>query len=156
MSRPLILCVVVGGIAALAPRCGGSAPTTADSVRWTPEQQAAAKASGVPVETTNSIGMKFVLIPAGEFQMGSRESADELAKAYKDYGNLPAGLLRSQGYPLHHVRITKPFYLGQHEITVGQFRQFIKDSGYKTDAEKGTFFTGAHGWNSENKKFELG
>lgn len=35
------------------------------------------------------------------------------------------------------MRITKPFYLGIHEVTRGQFCQFILDTGYWTDAEKG-------------------
>ena len=36
-----------------------------------PEQQAAAEKQGLPVVVTNSIGLQLVLIPAGEFQMGS-------------------------------------------------------------------------------------
>jgi len=28
-----------------------------------------------------------------------------------------------------------PFYLGQHEVTVGQFRKFVESSRYKTEAE---------------------
>ena len=35
-------------------------------------QEAWAKYLGVPVEYTNSIGMKFRLIPPGEFLMGAR------------------------------------------------------------------------------------
>ena len=35
------------------------------------------------------------------------------------------------------MRITKPFYLGTCHVTRGQFRQFVTDTGYKTDAEKG-------------------
>ena len=35
------------------------------------------------------------------------------------------------------MRITKPFYLGTYHVTRGQFRQFVKDTGYTTDAEKG-------------------
>ena len=83
MNMRAIWCVVAA-IVALAAGWGGSsqsADPTAQPARPSQEQQAAAKASGVPVETTNSIGMKLVLIPAGEFQMGSRESAEELAKA---------------------------------------------------------------------------
>jgi formylglycine-generating enzyme required for sulfatase activity len=34
------------------------------------------------------------------------------------------------------VRITRPFYLGKHEVTVGQFRRFAGDTGYKTEAER--------------------
>ena len=84
---------------------------------------------------TNSIGMKLVLIPAGEFMMGSRESADELAQAFEQYGK-PLAKALSDECPYHRVRITKPFYLGAYEVTVGQFRQFVTDSGYRTDAEK--------------------
>jgi formylglycine-generating enzyme required for sulfatase activity len=144
---------VVGVLAALAAGYGGAARPAADSALFSPEQQAAAKASGVPVQTTNSIGVKLVLVPPGEFQMGSRESAEELAKAFKDYGEAPSSVFKDE-YPLHRVRITKPFYLGTHEVTVGQFRHFVKDTGYKTDAEKGTLFAGAIGWKRDTEDFE--
>ena len=68
---------------------------------------------------TNTIGMKLVPIPAGEFMMGSHESAEDVARAvggkvkyYKDQ------------HPRHKVRITKPFYMGAHEVTNAQFRRF--------------------------------
>jgi formylglycine-generating enzyme required for sulfatase activity len=57
-------------------------------------------------ETTNSIGMRFVLIPAGEFMMGSPASDDDAADWER---------------PQHRVRITKPFCLGVHEVTQGQY-----------------------------------
>jgi formylglycine-generating enzyme required for sulfatase activity len=57
-------------------------------------------------ETTNSIGMRFVLIPAGEFVMGSPDGDKDVADDE-----------RAQ----HRVRITKPFYLGVHEVTQGQY-----------------------------------
>ncbi len=62
---------------------------------------------------TNSIGMKMVLIPAGEFTMGSNDNEDS-----------------DNEKPPHRVRITKPFYLGQFHVTVGQYRQFVEQSGY--------------------------
>ena len=55
-------------------------------------------------------------------------------------------------WPQHRVRITKPFYLGTYHVTRGQFRQFVKDTGYKTDAEKGEF-PGAAGWNPDKEEF---
>ncbi|OHB82971.1 MAG: hypothetical protein A2V98_07465 [Planctomycetes bacterium RBG_16_64_12] len=94
----------------------------------------------MPVKTANSIGMKMVLIPAGRFLMGSRESAEELAKAFSAWHAKPEYF--ETEYPAHRVRITKPFYLGAHEVTVGQFRKFVEDSAYKTDAEK----DGKGGW----------
>ncbi len=55
---------------------------------------------------TNSIGMQLKLIPAGEFLMGS--PAGE------------AGRDSDEG-PQHRVKITKPFYLGVHEVTQAQY-----------------------------------
>jgi formylglycine-generating enzyme required for sulfatase activity len=83
--------------------------------------------------------MKLTLIPAGEFKMGSGESAEATAAfCNKTYGEdlLNADLFQDE-HPQHRVRITKSFYLGTGHATRGQFRQFVKDSGYKTDAEKG-------------------
>ena len=42
----------------------------------------------------------------------------------------------------HRVRITRPFYLGLTEVTVGQFRKVVESLGYKTEAERG----GKVGW----------
>ena len=50
------------------------------------------------------------------------------------------------------MRITQPFYLGVHEVTRGQFRRFVDEAGYQTEAEKDG--KGGWGWNEETKKFE--
>ena len=63
-----------------------------------------------PRELDNSIAMKFRLIPAGEFTMGSPDS---------DSG------ARSTEKPQHRVRITKPFYLGTTEVTQGQYEKVM-------------------------------
>jgi formylglycine-generating enzyme required for sulfatase activity/tRNA A-37 threonylcarbamoyl transferase component Bud32 len=76
---------------------------------------------------TNSIGMDLVLIPAGKFLMGSPK--DE------------AGHSDEEG-PQHEVEITHDFYLGKYDVTRGQFRAFVNDTGYKTEAEK----DGKGGW----------
>ena len=103
-------------------------------------------------QTANSIGMKLTLVPSGEFTMGSAQSADEtVAYLKKNYGMRFLGAEALQGeHPQHRVRITKPFYLGTYHVTRGQFRQFIIDSGYKTDAEKGEK-PGAVGWDAKMK-----
>jgi formylglycine-generating enzyme required for sulfatase activity len=69
---------------------------------------------------TNSIGMKLVLIPAGEFLMGSPDEDREA---------------RDDEKPQHRVRITRPFYLGTTEVTRGQFRRFVDETGYRTEAD---------------------
>jgi formylglycine-generating enzyme required for sulfatase activity len=88
-----------------------------------------------PGETTeNSLGMKLVVIPAGEFEMGGRETVDEL-KAAGFF--VPEGYDTSDERPVHRVKITKPFLMGVHEVTLGEFLAFYND-GYKgkLDCEK--------------------
>ena len=114
------------------------------------------KAAGGKKQITNSIGMKLTLIPAGEFKMGSGESAEDTAAFFnKTYGEdlLKADFFKDE-HPQHRVRITKPFYLGTYHVTRGQFRQFVADTGYKTDAEKGEK-PGAFGWDPDKKKFDF-
>ena len=58
---------------------------------------------------TNSIGMEFVLIPAGEFDMGSLSSEED----------------RWDEEPVHHVKISNEFYLGKYEVTQKQWREIM-------------------------------
>ena len=82
------------------------------------------------------VRMEFVLIPAGEFLMGSsdeeikrlNEKEKRSVEKYPDY-------FTREG-PQHRVGITKPFYLAKYETTVAQFRWFVDKTGYRTDAEK--------------------
>jgi formylglycine-generating enzyme required for sulfatase activity/predicted Ser/Thr protein kinase len=69
---------------------------------------------------------RFVYIPPGNFQMGSPESEAK----------------RGPNEKQHEVTLTKPFYMGVHEVTHGQFQFFLKDikdrqPPFKTEAEKG-------------------
>ena len=61
--------------------------------------------------------MEFVLIPPGEFMMGSSMSPEEVVAKY---GGTKEEFKRE--HPQHKVRITRPFYLGKYEVTVGQYR----------------------------------
>lgn len=84
-------------------------------------QQAWAAYVKVPVNYTNSIGMKFRLIPAGEFVMGSAPTE--------------AGT-EAREQPQHLVRVTRPSYLGVHEVTVAQYRRMVNATKYRTLPEK--------------------
>ena len=71
--------------------------------------------------------MRFKLILDGEFQMGSPCSEKE----HTDREGL-----------IHPVTISKSFYLGMYEVTVGQFKEFVEATKYATEAErsgKGSF-----------------
>ncbi|WP_442867199.1 formylglycine-generating enzyme family protein [Acidovorax sp. NCPPB 3576] len=95
---------------------------------------------------TNSLGMPFVRIPAGRFRMGSDESPDALAASYPLMERKRFSLLADEA-PVHTVRIRRAFYLGQTEVTVGQFRRFIEASGYRPESEADG--TGGYGYNPD-------
>jgi formylglycine-generating enzyme required for sulfatase activity len=86
-------------------------------------QGAWAKHLGVQIEITNSIGMKLVLIPAGEFLMGSPNSDNEAD---------------SDERPQHRVRIMRPFYLGSCEVTQAEYEKVTggNPSHFKASGEK--------------------
>ena len=89
-----------------------------ESTEPTPSQQSEVEpeASQTPLlssnqkTSTNSIGMEFVLIPAGEFKMGSPSGED--------------GRYNNEG-PLHTVNIEKTYYLGKYEVTQKQWREVM-------------------------------
>jgi formylglycine-generating enzyme required for sulfatase activity len=90
-------------------------------------QQAWAKHLGVPVETTNSIGMKLALIPPGEFDMGStQEEVDRLLGEARQ-NNLPQYYIDRlpAEAPRHRARITRAFYLGVCEVTQAQYERVM-------------------------------
>lgn len=69
---------------------------------------------------SNTIGMKLVHISAGEFVMGSPK--DERRRELDEVQ--------------HTVRLTRDFYLGRTEVTHGQFETFVRETQYKTEAER--------------------
>ncbi len=82
-----------------------------------------------PPVATNTLGMQMVLIPAGEFLMGSDAGETELARHFPAYGSTRLRDLADEA-PVHRVRLTRPFYMARHEVTVGQFRRFLEASGH--------------------------
>ena len=66
--------------------------------------------------TEPKTNMDFVHISGGCFQMESTDG-------------------KSDEKPAHEVCVDD-FYMGKYEVTVGQWRKFIRDTSYKTEAEK--------------------
>jgi formylglycine-generating enzyme required for sulfatase activity len=90
--------------------------------------------------------MELVLIPAGQFSMGSPETTEELMNVFRD-----AKKTSSTGErPVHRVTISQPFYLGKYEVTKGQFTRFVEETGHKTDAEKDR--KGGWGYTGDKRK----
>jgi formylglycine-generating enzyme required for sulfatase activity len=86
-------------------------------------QQAWSRHLKTPVFLTNSIGMKLVLIPPGEFDMGSTPEELDLLRTVAAGARLPDWMVsRHPGEtPRHRARITKPFYLGVSEVTKAEY-----------------------------------
>ncbi|MCA9067708.1 MAG: protein kinase, partial [Planctomycetaceae bacterium] len=91
---------------------------------------------GIPAEMVNSVGTRMVLIPAGEFLMGSPQSEE--------------GHVADEEQ--HPVRITHPYFLASHPVTVGEFSKFVDSTGYRTDAENEP--KGGFGFNGNAGKME--
>ncbi|MCA9078339.1 MAG: SUMF1/EgtB/PvdO family nonheme iron enzyme [Planctomycetaceae bacterium] len=86
----------------------------------------------------NSVGMQMVTIPAGSFQMGIVG------------GDTDA---QDDEQPSRQVTITRSFRMGANEVTVGQFRQFVAETGhqvqggYRFDADRRRFlFSENNNW----------
>ena len=109
-------------------------------------------------EFTNSIGMKFVRIEPGKFEMGSQDvklPSEVLAPEATE-----KVWLRANGdydeRPVHNVTISNPFYMGVYEVTNTQFELFDRlhayqrgKYGYSIDGDEAVVFVN---WN-EAKAF---
>jgi hypothetical protein len=77
--------------------------SSTDSAREVPSRPAPQASETQPGETwVNSIGMEFVLIPAGTFIMGSPDMDQDADDDEK---------------PAHQVTISQPFYMGKYPVT---------------------------------------
>ncbi|MEQ2006441.1 MAG: SUMF1/EgtB/PvdO family nonheme iron enzyme [Limisphaerales bacterium] len=81
---------------------------------------------------TNTAGIKLHLIPAGHFAQGMSYRVG-FGLAF----NCCAGWTVDEERPEHLVILSKPFYLAETEVTVGQFKQFVAATGHRTTAEQG-------------------
>lgn len=91
-----------------APPPALKAPFTAAEARAS--QEAWSRYLSIPVVQTSPNGIKLVLLPPGEFQMGS--PADEEG--------------RSNNELQHRVRLTQPFQVGATEVTQGEYQRLLQ------------------------------
>jgi formylglycine-generating enzyme required for sulfatase activity len=75
----------------------------------------------VSSSTINSIGMEFILIPAGKFDMGS-PTCEKRRKLWES--------------PVHRVTIEKPFYLGRYPVTQEQWQKVMGNNPSYFKGEK--------------------
>ncbi|MHB1422903.1 MAG: formylglycine-generating enzyme family protein [Gemmataceae bacterium] len=90
----------------------------------------------IALDMGRGVKMDFVVIPKGKYEMGAPKDEDG---RYKDEEQ-------------HEVEITPDYYLGKFEVTRGQFRVFVQETNFKTEAE--TDGLGGSGYDEETGKFK--
>lgn len=76
------------------------------------------------------VGPDLVLIPTGRFQMGSHEHEHAVA--------IKAGAQKNwldRETPQHWVGIEQPIAMGRFPVTVGQWRQFVRATGWESQSD---------------------
>lgn len=84
------------------------------------------------VVTVNNVNIAFRWCPPGTFKMGSPESEED----------------RGYDEVQHDVTITKGFWMMETEVTVGMFKAFVDETGYKSHGDIPVSFGGEEfgGW----------
>src|SRR5262249_40804713 len=80
----------------------------------------------VPIKGGDKLVMEFLRVPGGSFRMGSHRPGI-IIKGDKDH---------AADEEEHEVELTGDYWLSKTEVTRGQFRAFVADTGYETEAEK--------------------
>jgi formylglycine-generating enzyme required for sulfatase activity len=75
-------------------------------------------------------GPELVLLPTGRFQMGSPEHERKIAMAA---GSQKGWLARE--LPQHWVGIEKPVAMGRYPVTVGEWREFVRATGWRQSGD---------------------
>lgn len=70
------------------------------------------------LKQVNTLGMSFARVEPGEFVMGAPQDD-------------PA--VQADEQPQHPVRITRPYLIAVQEVTIGQYAEFVKESGHTSD-----------------------
>jgi formylglycine-generating enzyme required for sulfatase activity len=82
----------------------------------------------------NSIGIQLIELPAGEFEMGMLDEQQlKLQHKFSAYQREIHDYVEKPSFP---VRLTNAFWISATETTVGQFEEFVRSTGYKTDADR--------------------
>ncbi len=90
--------------------------------------------SATAEDYSNSLGMRMVSLAAGDFEMGMLDEHNlKLKHKFSAYQREIHDYLEKPSFP---VRLSRDFSIGESEVTVGQFGQFVTATGYKTEAER--------------------
>jgi formylglycine-generating enzyme required for sulfatase activity len=104
------------------PKGNGSESSRTVKKDARPEPGPGVKTTSSQGSIHNSIGITLRLIPAGEFMMGTPDDGSVALLSEK---------------PQHRVRITRPFYLGVHEVTQAQYEAVTGNNPSWFSAKRG-------------------
>jgi len=114
-----------GGPPATAPASPPPPPAPATTAKPPDVPATAAPPDDLPKELTLGLGgkttLKLALVTGGDFRMGP--TAGEVRRYDDDLSQ-------------RLITITRPFYMGIHPVTRGQFASFVQDANYTTQAEQ--------------------
>lgn len=91
---------------------------------------------GLPAYLQIECGIMLRLIPPGEFFMGARQ--EDLAEAIDGADSDTAKAAVQAASPRHQVIVTKPFYLGECEVTQGQYTKVVGSNPAEISPRKAT------------------
>ncbi|MHB1081235.1 MAG: SUMF1/EgtB/PvdO family nonheme iron enzyme [Prosthecobacter sp.] len=95
-----------------------------------------AKGEAKRADLGGGVTLEVIFIPPGQFMMGSTPEEKKWATGIE--GGAQPGTAREsfEGEQPRLMRVKNGFWMGRTEVSVGQFRRFVEESGYVTDAEK--------------------
>ncbi len=82
---------------------------------------------GFTIDLGSDVKMEFVLIPPGEFMMGSTEAEQNAMLREAESGGAYGAVQSIPGEVQHRVKIAKPFYLGKYEVSQAQWQVVMED-----------------------------
>jgi formylglycine-generating enzyme required for sulfatase activity len=87
--------------------------------------------------TVNGVSFEMIAVKSGTFTMGATSEQGSDAD--------------SDERPTHSVALSD-YYIGKYEVTVAQFREFINETNYRTDADKdgGSYIWNGSSWEKRN------